>query len=222
MEILQISTPFAPAVPRLRHPIVFLHGLLGFRRIQFAGWTLSSYFSNIPTLLEKAGNRVFVSRVHPIGSIADRAAEVRDFLNEVCPKEPVHLFAHSMGGLDARYLISKLGMADRVLTLTSIGTPHRGTAFADWGVRHFERVLGSTLGLFGLSFQAFRDLTIANCLRFNEEIIDAPQVRYFSVAGDHVGGWHSPEWHLPFRIVQHGRPQRRLRLGRFGPLWRTL
>ena len=202
METSQITPPFAPAVPKLRHPIVFLHGLFGFSRIQFAGWTLSSYFSNIPMLLEKSGNRVFVSQVHPIGSIAERAQQVKDFLNEVSPKEPVHLFAHSMGGLDARYMISRLGMADRVLTLTSIGTPHRGTTFADWGVRRFERLIGSTLDLFGFSFQAFRDLTTANCLRFNEAILDAPQIRYFSVAGKHIGGWHSPEWQWPFRVVE--------------------
>src|SRR5262249_5187529 len=38
----------------------------------------------------------------------------------------VHVFAHSMGGLDARYMISRLGMAKRVLSLTTIATPHRG------------------------------------------------------------------------------------------------
>jgi len=36
----------------------------------------------------------------------------------------VHLFAHSMGGLDARHMITHLGMANRVRTLTTIGTPH--------------------------------------------------------------------------------------------------
>ena len=46
-----------------------------------------------------------------------------------------------MGGLDARYLISRLGMADRVLSLTTLGTPHRGTSFADWGVSRLQRYL---------------------------------------------------------------------------------
>jgi triacylglycerol lipase len=189
------------AVPRLREPIVFLHGLFGYSRVRLGGWTFASYFANIPTLLEKAGNRVHVSQVHPIGSVAERAAQVKNFLTRVSPQEPVHLFAHSMGGLDARYMISRLGMADKVLTLTTIGTPHRGTAFADWGVRRFERLVGPALDLFGFSFQAFHDLTTANCLRFNEEIVDSSQVRYFSVAGQHVSGWHSPEWQLPHRIV---------------------
>ena len=44
-----------------------------------------------------------------------------------------------MAGLDARYMISKLGMADKVATLVTIGTPHRGSYFADWGVKVLGR-----------------------------------------------------------------------------------
>ena len=126
------------ALPCLRNPIVFLHGLLGYSRIRLGGWTIASYFSNIPKLLEQAGNRVHVSQVHPIGSIAERASQVKAFLGANSPSEPVHVIAHSMGGLDARYMISRLGMADRVLSLTSIGTLIAGP-FADWGVRRFDR-----------------------------------------------------------------------------------
>src|SRR5690606_21994510 len=43
----------------------------------------------------------------------------------------VNLFAHSMGGLDSRFLISSLGYGDRVASLTTLSTPHRGTAVAD-------------------------------------------------------------------------------------------
>ena len=46
-----------------------------------------------------------------------------------------------MGGLDARYMIASLGMEARVLSLTTVGTPHRGTAFADWGMPAFGRLL---------------------------------------------------------------------------------
>jgi triacylglycerol lipase len=196
------TLPISGVVPRLREPIVLLHGLFGYSRIRLGGWTVASYFANIPRMLEEAGNRVYVSQVHPIGSIAERASQVKAFLDRVVPGQQVHLLAHSMGGLDARYMIARLGMSARVLSLTSIGTPHRGTVFADWGVRRFERLAAPALDLFGLSFQAFRDLTTQSCRRFNEEIADAPGVRYFSVAGRHFNGWHSPEWHLPHRIVQ--------------------
>ena len=50
-----------------------------------------------------------------------------------------------MGGLDSRYMISKLDMADRVLSLTTLGTPHRGTAFADWAVGKVEKVVRPAL-----------------------------------------------------------------------------
>jgi triacylglycerol lipase len=106
-----------------------------------------------------------------------------------------------MGGLDARYLISRLAMASRVLTLTTLGTPHRGTAFADWGVGRFERVLAPICQRLAVPLQAFYDLTTAACQAFNEQVPDAPSVRYFSVAGCHEGGWLSPEWQLSHPIV---------------------
>ena len=37
-----------------------------------------------------------------------------------------------MGGLDARYMIGQLGMADRVAALLTVTTPHRGSPYADW------------------------------------------------------------------------------------------
>jgi triacylglycerol lipase len=46
-------------------------------------------------------------------------------------KRKVHLIAHSQGGVDSRVLVTDLGYADRVASLTTISTPHRGTAVAD-------------------------------------------------------------------------------------------
>ena len=42
------------------------------------------------------------------------AAELKRLLERESPHDPVHLLAHSMGGLDARYMISRLGMAAHV------------------------------------------------------------------------------------------------------------
>jgi triacylglycerol lipase len=106
-----------------------------------------------------------------------------------------------MGGLDARYLISCLGMADRVLTLTTIATPHRGTAFADWGIQRFARLVRPVLDLFNLPGQAFEDVTTAKCREFNEQVLDVPDIRYFSVAGQHEPDLLRLEWHLPQQII---------------------
>lgn len=188
-------------IPKLRAPIVLVHGLFGFDRLRLAGLTLAHYFAGIPPMLRAAGNRVLIPQLSPTGGIADRAAQLKAFLDRETPGEPVHLFGHSMGGLDARYMISRLGMADRVLTLTTLGTPHRGSVFAEWGIRRFERLVKPAFDFLGIPTQAFYDLTPASCRRFNETVPDAPGVRYFSVAGQHDGGYLNPGWLLPYHIV---------------------
>ena len=165
------------------------------------GWLVADYFPGIPKLLRAAGNRVFTARLSPTGGIAERAEQLKSVIERESPHEPVHIFGHSMGGLDARYMISRLGMAKRVHSLTTLGTPHRGTAFADWGVRRFRSLACPLFRFFGLSYQAFEDLTTARCRRFNREVEDAPGVNYYSVAGKvHADtmAWH---WQVPSRII---------------------
>lgn len=188
-------------IPTLRAPIVLVHGLLGFNKIQTAGVTLLDYFRGVPPILTAAGNRVLIPALSPTGGVADRAKQLKDFLVKHSPSEPVHLIAHSLGGLDSRYMISCLDMGPKVLTLTTIGTPHRGTAFADWGVDRFERIVKPILDTLGMPYQAFYDLRRSNCQAFNEKVVDVPTVKYFSISGRHDGHLFHPEWLLPFSIV---------------------
>ncbi len=188
-------------IPKLGAPIVLVHGLLGFDRIKVANYTLASYFPGIHEALGGAGNRVFIPALSPTDGVVARARQLKSYVDQVSPSEPVHLLAHSMGGLDARCMISRLGMEDRVLSLTTLGTPHRGTVFADWAVTKLERLLKPVLGFFGVPIQAFYDLTTAKCQKFNDETPDSPKVRYFSVAGKHDGNYLNPGWLLPYNIV---------------------
>jgi triacylglycerol lipase len=203
MSALEVSStssnPFR--IPRLRAPIVLVHGLMGFDSLRLGPLLLVEYFRGIPAVLRAAGNRLFVASLSPTGGIVDRAGQLKALLDRESPHEPVHLLAHSMGGLDSRYLISRLGMAHRVLSLTTLGTPHRGTTFADWGVRRLQRVLQPLFEFANLSYQAFFDLTVAHCAEFNRLTPDAPNVRYFSVAGDFQLHWLMPEWQIPARIL---------------------
>ena len=41
--------------------------------------------------------------------------------------ERIHVVGHSMGGLIARYYVTRLGGDERVHTLVTLGTPHQGT-----------------------------------------------------------------------------------------------
>jgi triacylglycerol lipase len=174
---------------------------MGFDTLRLGPLLLVEYFRGIPDALRAAGNRVLVASLSPTRGVAERAQQLKELLDRESSHEPVHLLAHSMGGLDSRYLISHLGMSHRVLSLTTLGTPHRGTAFADWGIRRLQRVVQPLFEFVNLPSQAFFDLTVAHCAAFNHRTPDAPGVRYFSVAGNFQLHWLMPEWQIPARIL---------------------
>ena len=162
--------------PRLRHPIVLAHGVLGFNDIELAG-KRHVYFRGVPERLRALGIEVHRPSVLPLASVAARAEQLAAAIRAL-PAEKVNLIAHSMGGLDARYAISRLGLADRVLSLTTIGTPHRGSPLAELGVNLLAicRRIFKTLDL-----EALHDLTSGRMSAFNLEIPDVPTVAYASV-----------------------------------------
>jgi triacylglycerol lipase len=171
--------------PRLRHPIVLAHGVLGFDQIQLAG-RRHVYFRGVPERLRIMGVEVHRPRVPAVASVEIRAQKLAEAIRAL-PAKKVNLIAHSMGGLDARYAIVRLGLADRVASLTTIGTPHLGTPLADLGMS----LLGGLRRLFKrlVDLEAFHDLTRERIAAFNGEIRDAPQVAYASVVaqGDRAG-----------------------------------
>ena len=189
------------AIPRLEAPVVLVHGLCGYDRVAALGRTPRDYFPGIREQLEAAGNRVLAPRLSCTRGVAERAGELKRFIQRNVPAGPVHLIGHSMGGLDARFMVSTLGMAGRVRSLTTVGTPHRGSAFADWAVRRFGRLVAPFFQALGVAYQAFLDLTSAACRRFNAAVPDAPGVRYYSVAGVCERPWVGPAWRLPHEIV---------------------
>ena len=182
-------------------PVVLLHGLCGFDRLMVLRRPVAEYFPGIASHLRSKGRRVLVPRLSPTGSIATRAAELRTFLNREIGSQPVHIVGHSLGGLDARFFLTKLGGDRTVRSLTTVGTPHRGTTFADWGLDRLARYLRPLLRWAGLSEDAFHDLTVESCARFNETVPDVPGVRYASVAGVCDRPNLGPHWWLPAQIV---------------------
>lgn len=164
-----------------RHPIVFCHGMLAMTMLRMQMPEDTNYFFHLHPFLRERGIEALYPNVEPTGGVVDRAEQLRDLIRH-WTLEPINIIAHSMGGLDARYLISRLGMAERVASLTTIATPHRGTAVADWFCLNFrQRVpLLLTLEAFGINVDGFRDCRTDACRSFNEGTPDAPGVRYFS------------------------------------------
>ena len=111
------------------YPIILVHG--------FSGWTdvgEVGYFYRVVADLTDAGADVTAPALPPYDSSADRSVVLSRVVDAVLArthKRKVHLIAHSQGGVDSRVLITELGYADRVASLTTISTPHRGTAVAD-------------------------------------------------------------------------------------------
>ena len=167
-------------------PVVLVHGIFGFDQLTLGGLRIADYFRLIPSALRAQGNVVpEPPQLNPAGSISERAEDLKNYLQnntEIAGKK-IHLIAHSMGGLDARYLISKLGMADRVLSLTTIGTPHHGSPIADLVIAHTNPILNRFVEHLGVDINGVSDLTIDACERFNNEVLDSPNIPYFSVAG---------------------------------------
>jgi len=184
-----------------RAPIVLVHGLLGFDRVKVGPYTLLRYFPEIEEALTAAGHRVGVPNLAKTRGVAHRGEQLRRFILDTFPNDRVHIIAHSMGGLDARYMISRLGMEDRVRSLTTVGTPHRGAAFADWVVRRLSRSMKPLFSFWGIPTDAFEDLTTESCARFNEMLPDGPHVRYFSVAGQCERKQLPPLWWAAAEVI---------------------
>ncbi|MEO6437484.1 MAG: alpha/beta fold hydrolase [Tepidisphaeraceae bacterium] len=169
-------------------PIILHHGLFGFGDIAVGPMKLS-YFRGIDRMIRQRGHPLVVSRVHPTGPIELRARQLKEnILRGLKPlgkeRERVIIIAHSMGGLDARYMIHSLGMDDRVAALLTITTPHRGSPYADWCVLNLGKRLGALrlMNMIGLDTRAVNDLTTESCRRFNRQIKNVPGVQYFSVS----------------------------------------
>ena len=177
-------------VCRTRYPILMVHGIF------FRDWQYFNYWGRVPAELIRNGATVFYGKQQSANLVSVSAGEIAEQIKSIIAEtgaEKVNIIAHSKGGLDSRYAISKLGMDRYVATLTTINTPHFGCEWVD-GVldkaprslkdfcdRKYNRLF-SRLGdrdphfLLGVG-----ELTKAAGERFEKEVPDSPSVRYHSV-----------------------------------------
>ncbi|ORX47754.1 alpha/beta-hydrolase [Hesseltinella vesiculosa] len=140
-----------------RAPIVLCHGLYGFdkRGPDALPFLQVRYWGGIENALARLGAKVVVTKVPRTGSIKARAKALHSFLNLAIQNQPVNFIAHSMGGLDCRYLLSHLhDRSYKPLSLTTVSTPHRGSPLTNW-FRKYVGVAKMTDDMFsGRSFSA--------------------------------------------------------------------
>jgi triacylglycerol lipase len=196
--------PQPPLLP-LRHPVVLMHGF----GLYAALWR-EGMLHGTAMHLRRRGVWAFAPNVSPYRPVCARAEQWAARFEHVLREtgaERLHLIAHSMGGLDARFLISRRGWAGRVATLTTISTPHRGSSAADYLMEQparLRRLVARTADWLGAQAlprpeaaadfeRAVRELRPAY-LRdvFNPATPDAPSVRYQSYAGRAGAGTDVP------------------------------
>jgi len=172
--------------------IILAHGVLGFDSI--AGF---EYFNGVKKHL-KDTRRVSVTttKVDAVGTVSTRAEKLASQIAAVPGDEKVHIFAHSMGGLDARYAIAKnlSGIAARVAALVAIGTPYLGSVVADRLEHSAARgdVVPIAVGI-KIRQEALHDLTTSEATRLTGEatrlIREAEDnVPTYCIAGDTQSG----------------------------------
>jgi triacylglycerol lipase len=192
---------FVPSRPR--YPVVLVHGLFGFDEV-VVGKVRHAYYKGVREVLEQDGHAVQVARLPAAASIATRAASLGAVVAATEGKR-VNVIAHSMGGLDARYAISRLGLGKRIGALVTVGTPHRGSPVADLSGGLVERIgLARALAHAGVPIEALRDLGTANLARFNEEVPDDRRVAYASVVGAVRRPWRASPLLVPACLWMNG------------------
>jgi len=199
-------------------PIVLMHGIAGFREIDPFGWNVLEYFTGVRQFLGAMGYQVFAPEVSPFEDPLDRAGQWMSAIDEILEKtgaDKVHLIGHSQGGLDARVLVAPppsgppvitplgrlhgLGYGPKVASLTTISTPHFGSAIADEfesGEPVYEEAFERLFNLVSIIARAStgKQQDVKRAVRslshryindyFNEIIEDNPNVPCYAIAGD--------------------------------------
>ncbi|KAG2183242.1 hypothetical protein INT43_006246 [Umbelopsis isabellina] len=130
-----LDMPVTPGYIAPRAPIVLCHGLYGYDKIgpDAIPSLQIHYWGGIDDALAKLGAKVIVTRVPRTGGIQQRAQQLHTILKATAKGKDINFLAHSMGGLDCRYLISHIkDRPYKVKSLTTVATPHRGSPFMDW------------------------------------------------------------------------------------------
>lgn len=177
-------------VCRTKYPIIMVHGIF------FRDWQVFNYWGRIPKALAKNGANVSYASQQSANTVEESAREIAIHIENIIKMskaEKVNIIAHSKGGLDCRYAISRLGMDKYVASLTTINTPHRGCEWVDRVLAKAPQGLAEFLeGKYNALFTKLGDstphfllgvnaLTKSACEQFNREVPDMPGVKYTSI-----------------------------------------
>lgn len=162
-----------------KYPLLMVHGFF------FRDSRLLNYWGRIPKELTLNGATIFYGNHGSAAPVPDSAREIAARIEQILQEtgcEKVNIIAHSKGGLDCRYVLSELGMADKIASLTTINTPHGGCLYANHLLtktpaffrNRFAKTYNAALRKVGEAnvdfLRAAEDLTDTSCKALNEQL----------------------------------------------------
>ncbi len=128
-EKIKLKTFVQPQPINLKYPVLLCHG---FGAIAIV--LNKSPLHDVSVLYRLHGIKSFAPNIVPYASIETRARAWETILPKVlhyAEADKLHIVAHSMGGLDIRHLLQKPEVAEKVVSLTTVATPHYGTTLSE-------------------------------------------------------------------------------------------
>ena len=176
--------------------LVLAHGVLGFGAPHFLLFNQYlnklKYFSCVSAAINQNVLKVLEPHSYTIGTVQVRADKLAELILEnTSLNDEVYIVAHSMGGLDARFLLKQnSAVRDRVVALVTIGTPHEGSRVADAIITAGpgENIPEKILKFLPSKAQGLLDLTTEACAKFNVTYVDQPGITYYAIAGNALAG----------------------------------
>ncbi len=120
-----------------KYPILLVHGVAYRDDIK-----ILPYWSKIPSNLRRHGAKIYLSKQNAFNSHIDNALQIRKRIIKILEKtgaKKVNIIAHSKGGIESRYLVSRLNMDNMVASITTLATPHRGSIISDTVLSFIKR-----------------------------------------------------------------------------------
>lgn len=194
----------------LRYPIIFVHGA-GFEDKYDLIENLGSW-GKIPKFVRKQGIPIFFGKTKAWASVVENAevlkCNILRYQNEY-NIEKFNIIAHSMGGIEARYMITHLDMAQHVASLTTISTPHRGLKTID-KLSHtalYQKVIELLATKYFGNYEQFLAMSLrlkySNCTLFNRETPNVEGVYYQSYGADMKSAIYDPLLSIPHKIISY-------------------
>ena len=193
-----------------KYPVVLVHGMI---TKDFRFWHA---FRGISDFLKKQNIPVYITNQDGVGAVATNARQLKEEILEILQQEhcdKVNIIAHSKGGVDARYMISRLDMAEHIASLTTLSTPHHGSGLSahllkmpNFMARIIAGCTNLTFRLLGDKqpdmYQLGLDMTPEAMERFNETTPNCAQVYYQSFSST------APDKkaflrRIPYRVSRH-------------------